>query len=105
MPVLMAIFGLLTLHQLKRHGNQIGINVSIQVERRKRRDWSILQMILIQLCCNIILSLPVTIYFLYSGMTQYMIKSSTRISVEAVIYNLCTLLQYTNAAVSSLSSE
>jgi len=104
MPLLMTIFGLLTLLNLKHYRNQIHNNVIIiSLQRRKKQEWSILRMLLIQLIVNIILSLPVTIYLFYSGLTQYIQKSLIRIFIENYIYNMCTLLQYINAAVSKLS--
>jgi hypothetical protein len=104
MPLLMTIFGLLTLGNLKNYHNQIHNNVIIIIlQRRKKQEWSILRMLLIQLIVNVILSLPVTIYLFYSGLTQYIQKSSFRIFIENYIYNMCTLLQYINAAVSIFS--
>jgi hypothetical protein len=105
MPLLMTIFGLLTLLNLKHYRNQIHNNaiIIISLQRRKKQELSILRMLLIQLIVNVILSLPVTIYLFYSGLTQYNQKSSMRIFIENYIYNMCTLLQYINAAVSKLS--
>lgn len=102
MPLLMTMFGLLTLRNLKRHHQQIHTSFNIILRRRKRQEFSILRMILIQLIVNVILSLPITIYLCYSGLTQYLNKSSHRIFIENYIYNMCTLLQYLNAAVSHL---
>jgi hypothetical protein len=99
MPLLMTIFGLLTLRNLKHDRNQIHNNVIIILQRRKKEEWSILRMLLIQLIVNVILSLPITIYLFYSGLTQYIQKSSMRIFIENYIYNMFTLLQYINAAV------
>jgi len=100
MPLLMAIFGLLTLRNVKHHRNRIHNNFILILQRRKKQEWSILRMLLIQLIVNVILSLPVTIYLFYSGVTQYVQKSSIRIFLENYIYNMFTLLQYINAAVS-----
>ncbi len=100
MPLLMTIFGLLTLRNLKHNRNQIHNNVIIIFQRRKKEELLILRMLLIQLIVNVILSLPVTIYLFYSGLTQYIQKSSIRIFIENYIYNMFTLLQYINAAVS-----
>ena len=101
MPLLMTIFGLLTFYNLKHYRNQIHDNHNIIIiHQRRKEEWSILRMLLIQLIVNIILSLPVTIYLFYSGLTQYQIKSSLRIFIENYIYNMCTLLQYLNAGVS-----
>ena len=101
MPLLMTIFGLLTLRNLKHYRNQIHSNtIIILSQRRRKEEWSILRMLLIQLIVNVILSLPVTIYLFYSGLTQYIQKSSIRIFIENYIYNMSTLLQYINAAVS-----
>ncbi|CAF3881554.1 unnamed protein product [Adineta steineri] len=99
-PLLMTIFGLLTLHNLKHYRNQIHNNFIILVQRRKKEEWSILRMILIQLIVNVILSLPVTIYLFYNGLTQYVEKSSLRNFIENYIYNMFTLLPYINAAAS-----
>jgi hypothetical protein len=103
MPILMTIFGLLTLRNLKRHRGRIHSFISVIRERRKKEEWSILRMLLIQLLINVILSLPVTIYLCYNGLTQYLQKSSFRMFIENYIYNLFTLLQYINAAVSESS--
>ncbi|CAF3553658.1 unnamed protein product [Rotaria sp. Silwood1] len=100
MPLLMTIFGLLTVRNLKRYYNQIHNSITIILERRKKQEWLILRMILIQLIVNVILSLPITIYLCYSGLTQYIIKSSFRIFMENYIYNMLTILQYINAAAS-----
>ena len=104
MPVSMAIFGLLTFRNLKRHRNQVHISVTIILQRRKQQEWSILRMLLIQLMVTIFLTLPITFYLFYNGLTQYLQKSSIRIFIENYIYNLCTLLQYTSAAVSLMFS-
>lgn len=103
MPLLMTIFGILTLCNLKRYRNQIHSTIIIMLERRKKEEWSILRMLLIQLIVNIILSLPVTIYLCYNGLTQYIQKSSIRTFIENYIYNMFTILQYLNAAVSIFS--
>jgi hypothetical protein len=68
--------------------------------KRKKEEWAILRMLLLQIIVNVVLSLPVTIYLFYSGLTQYLRKSSTRMFIENYIYNMFTLLQYLNAAVS-----
>ncbi|CAF4036656.1 unnamed protein product, partial [Adineta steineri] len=60
--------------------------------------WLILRMLLIQIIVNVILSLPVTIYLFYAGLTQYYKKSMFRIFMENYVYNMFTLLQYINAA-------
>jgi hypothetical protein len=99
MPLLMTTFGLLTLRNVKHYRNQIHSNI-INRERRKKEEWLILGMLLIQLIVTSILSLPITIYLFYSGLTQYIQKSSFRIFIENYIYNMLTLLQYINAAVS-----
>jgi hypothetical protein len=91
MPLSMTIFGLLTLRNLKRYRNQIHSSGIIIPQRRKKQEWLILRMILAQLIVNVILTFPVTIYLQ---------KSSTRMFIENYIYNMCTLLQYINAAVS-----
>jgi hypothetical protein len=100
MPILMTIFGLLTLRNLQRHRNRVHSFVSVISHTRKKQEWSILRMLLMQLLITVILSLPVTIYLCYSGLTQYLQKSSFRMFIEIYIYNLFTLLQYINAAVS-----
>ncbi|CAF1239303.1 unnamed protein product [Rotaria sordida] len=101
MPLLMTIFTLLTLRNLKHYRNQIHNNsLIIILQRRKKQEWSILRMILVQLIVNVILSLPITIYLCYNGLTQYIQKSSIRIFIENYIYNMLTILQYLNAAAS-----
>ena len=105
MPLLMTVFGLLTLRNLRRCRKQIHNRTLIVLERRKKEEWSILRMILSQLLINVVLTLPVTIYLCYSGLTQYMAKSSSRLFVENYVYNMCTVLQYINAAVSIFSQQ
>ncbi|CAF3414489.1 unnamed protein product, partial [Rotaria sp. Silwood2] len=100
MPLLMTIFGLLTVRNLKRYRNQIHNSLIIILERRKKQEWSILRMLLVQLIVNVILSLPITIYLFYSGLTQYFVKSLIRSFIENYIYNILTILQYLNAASS-----
>ncbi|CAF0981956.1 unnamed protein product [Adineta steineri] len=100
MPLLMSIFGILTFYNLKRYRNRIHNNRIIILQRRKKEEWSILRMLIIQLIFTISLSLPVTIYLCYNGLTQYYQKSFFRIFIENYIYNMSTLLQYINAAAS-----
>ncbi len=101
MPLLMTIFGLLTLRNLKDHRNRIEHNNGMIFQRRrKKEEWSILRMLLIQLIVNVLLSFPITIDLCYNGLTQYFPKSSFRIFLENYIYNMLTLLQYLNASVS-----
>ncbi|CAF3960639.1 unnamed protein product [Rotaria sp. Silwood1] len=57
-------------------------------------------MVIIQLIVNVLLSLPITFYLFYSGLTQYIQKSSFRIFLENYIYNMLIILQYLNAAAS-----
>ncbi|CAF1314205.1 unnamed protein product [Adineta steineri] len=101
MPLLMTIFGVLTVRNLQRHRNQIQDNNTVGTfQRRKKQEYVILRMLLVQLIVNIILTLPVTFYLCYSGLTQYTQKSSFRIFIENYTYNFFTLLQYISAAVS-----
>jgi hypothetical protein len=105
MPLLMTIFGLLTLRNLKHYRNQIHNNdINILQRRRRKEEWLILRMILIQLIVTVILTLPTTIYLFYNGLTQYIQKSLMRMFIENYIYNISTLLQYINAAVSEFLS-
>ena len=99
MPLLMTIFGLLTFRNLKRHRHQIHNSTTIIAQRRRKQEWSILRMFLIQLVVTVILTLPITFYLFYNGLTQYLTKSSIRIFIENYIYNMSTLLQYMSAAV------
>jgi hypothetical protein len=101
MPLSMTIFGLLTFRNLKRHRRQVHQSTSFIVQRRRKQEWSILRMFLIQLLVTVILTLPITFYLFYNGLTQYVNKSSIRIFIENYIYNMSTLLQYISAAVSS----
>ena len=106
MPLLMTLFGLLTLRNVKHHRNRIGDHIgTVHQQRRKKEEWSILQMLLIQVIVTVILSLPITIDLCYNGLTQYFPKSSFRIFMENYIYNSLTLLQYLNASVSLISIE
>ncbi|CAF4334770.1 unnamed protein product, partial [Adineta steineri] len=79
MPLLMTIFGLLTLRNTQQHRNQIHNTMTLILRRRKKQEWLILRMLLIQIIVNVILSLPVTIYLFYAGLTQYYKKSMFRI--------------------------
>ncbi|CAF4161612.1 unnamed protein product [Adineta steineri] len=100
MPLLMTIFGLLTLRNTQQHRNQIHNTMTLILRRRKKQEWLILRMLLIQIIVNVILALPVTIYLFYAGLTQYYKKSMFRIFMENYVYNMFTLLQYINAAAS-----
>lgn len=75
-PLLMTIFTLLTLVNIKKHRNQIenNNNNNLIFQRRKKEEFLIVRMILIKLILNIILSLSITIYLFYNGLTQYQLK-------------------------------
>ncbi|UJR11226.1 hypothetical protein I4U23_015409 [Adineta vaga] len=99
-PFFMILFGFLTLRNIKSVRNRIHVNIIHSFQRRKREEWILFRMLLIQLFVTIILTLPITIYLCYNGLTQYERKSSFRIFIENYIYQMCTLLQYINAAIS-----
>lgn len=99
MPFLMTLFGLLTVRNLKRHRQQVH-GSGPTVGRRQKHEWAILRMLLLQTIVNVALSLPITIYLCYSGFTQYVSKSSNQVFIENYVYNMLTVLQNINAAVS-----
>ncbi|CAF1378579.1 unnamed protein product [Adineta ricciae] len=100
MPLLTAIFAFLTLQNLKSLRKKIHTSIINNFQRRRKEEWLLCRMLLIQLFATIVLTLPITSVLCYNGLTQYQQKSSFRTFVENYIFQMCTLLQYINAAVS-----
>ncbi|CAF1231108.1 unnamed protein product [Didymodactylos carnosus] len=99
MPILMALFGFLLLRNLKNNRRQVQPMRMTITRSKQQKDYQLLKMLLFQILVNVILSLPTTIYLFYNGLSQYVAKSSFRLFIENYIYNLTTLLQYTNGAI------
>jgi len=90
-PISMFILGLMTI----RHVNNERIRQIIT-----RRDRQLTVLLIVQVLCFIILSLPLAIQRIYNQFTMYQVKSQERIQLETLFSTLFSFLILTNSATS-----
>lgn len=101
-PILMMIVGLGTfrnIHQTRRRIESVG-TVNGTFHHLRKRDRQLIKMLLVQLICTVILTLPIAIQKLYTTLTQNMIKDSYQIAEENFISQLLRILTHINASIS-----
>lgn len=108
--ILMVVFGVLTILNLQRQYQSVSPTISTMIKynkieqkilfhRRKIQRWKKLdrrlrQMLLLQVILLIILMLPQTIHKLHSTLTYYPLKSPVQQRIDQFFYNFDLLLPY-----------
>ncbi|CAF3557662.1 unnamed protein product [Rotaria sp. Silwood1] len=93
-PLMMLIFGLLTLNNIRRSKRNIrpiqvvDVTASLQFNRISKKDLQLSKMLFNQICLWIILNMLNPCYLLYRTMTINDTKSSVRLAVELFINNM-----------------
>lgn len=99
--LLMLIFGLLTIRNIRRTQRQIVPLTFILMIRHKRKTTKQMTiMLLVQVICSIIFSLPISLQNIYNQMTQKYQKSGKQQDLENFIGVLFILITLTNSAIS-----
>jgi hypothetical protein len=91
-PILMLIFGYMTIRNA-RTGQHL---------RRERnvKDRQLTMMLIIQVICISILSMPISIEKIYSELTSYQIKSAEQVLIENILATFVVLLALMNTSTS-----
>jgi hypothetical protein len=102
--LVMTIFGLMTLNNVRHarnriHGSHIStVNQSkvsiIRQQRSNKTDHRLLSMLFVQVIILALLTIPLSIEKLYSTLTSNDVKSRFRRTIENIIYNFALLLTY-----------
>jgi hypothetical protein len=95
-PILMSIIGILTLKNIRQFRRQIN---PLVIQRLANRDINQLcKSLSVQMITLIILTIPHSCYYLYSGFTssQHIIKTNLTVHYEKLTLNLVRLLLYIN---------
>lgn len=104
-PILMVIFGFLTIRNIVHARQrislqmvvpQIPVNPSIYRRNIKSREYEISIMILVQLAVYLITCLPFPIYLIYSTITMYEEKTNAQIALDNFISFVAYTLVYIN---------
>ena len=107
-PVMMLLFGLLTLHnirQSRRRTNPISASTSAVIAQRvkstrlSKKDLHFSKMLFNQICLMVILNLINPCYLLYRTMTINDIKTPLRLKIETSVDNISYLLIYLEFAL------
>ncbi|CAF4578657.1 unnamed protein product, partial [Didymodactylos carnosus] len=99
--LLMSIFGIITMYNIRHLRRQIK-PVFNSTNRRlvKRKDFQLILMMLIQILFVIILTFPFALEKFYSTLTENYIKSRLKLSWENLVKSIVILLLYINHSLS-----
>ncbi|CAF1356251.1 unnamed protein product [Didymodactylos carnosus] len=94
MPLLMGIFGCMTLLNVRKMHQRIKLNTYTNsvANRIRSKDYQLITMLLFQVSVHILLIMPYQIHTLYSTLTQSMKKSSIQIIIEDFTSFITTFL-------------
>ncbi|UJR22362.1 hypothetical protein I4U23_025424 [Adineta vaga] len=88
-PMLMMIFSMLTVRNVKRLQGRIALNTAPinqilgnNIMNKRKHDYQLFFMIFVQQCVYIITTLPFVSYLLYATITMYSVKSTTQIASD-----------------------
>jgi hypothetical protein len=105
-PLLMMIFSLLLMHNLKKMRTHIqsvkatGERNTCSVHILRKRDRDLMKIVLIEVLIYLITTMPFSIYLIYKMLTYNSMKSLNRIEIE-LFFNYLTqsFLMYLNTAL------
>jgi hypothetical protein len=102
--LVMTIFGLMTLNNVRHARNRIHVGhvstvnqskgSNIRLQRSNKTDHRLLTMLFVQVILLALLTIPLSIEKLYSTLTSNDVKSRFRRAIENIIYNFALLLTY-----------
>ncbi|CAF1018777.1 unnamed protein product [Didymodactylos carnosus] len=102
-PLLMLIFGLLTVRNVRLVGRQtvpLPTTTVAVSSRTKNRDRQLMIMLLAQVASATMFILPFSIQRFYTVLTASVVKSDERKDLENFLYNFSNLLQFVNNTTS-----
>ncbi|CAF0858391.1 unnamed protein product [Adineta ricciae] len=98
-PILMIIFGLKTMRNLRLIHNRVRTNDDVTYVRIRRRDFSLMIMLLWEVIVYIFSTTPYPIQTLYLTVTSNLAKTTLRLQIESFItYMAYSFLIYINSA-------
>ena len=107
-PILMIMFGVLTIENLKQVHNLVNPHMHTHnqelsdrphMTHQRSADYQLLFMVLVQQCVYVITTLPLTIYSVYAVITINSIKSHTKIAIESLCSSIGYILVLSNFCV------
>jgi hypothetical protein len=99
--LLILIFGLLTIRNVQRSHERVAPTQHIPNNRNKKKTpTQMTVMLLVQVICSIILSLPISVQNMYTEMTRNFTKSEKQQQIEDFLGTLFVLITLMNSAIS-----
>ncbi|CAF1302344.1 unnamed protein product [Didymodactylos carnosus] len=103
-PLLMLIFGLLTVRNVRSIARRIVPSTTTTTigvpSRMKNKDRQLTVMLIVQVAFITIISLPFSVDRIYAVLTISLVKSNERQDIENFLYTLLNLVQFINSATS-----